>query len=131
MSLSLKKCLVLTTLVVALDIISSNHEIVGQLHFKLAAVSDGKFEDMADAVQAAQTHSEVSAPSPMLQNTSQLVQTIDPTVHNAISFSDTLATILKSLESLQNLGDHLSEVSPNPCLLVKSMDGFRYIHMPN
>ena len=128
------KCLVLITMTVTLDIISPEHKVVGQLHFKIAAVLDGKMEDMAEALQATQTpsvppvppilqnvmadavqpgtHSELSSP-PMVQNASQIVEAMDPVVRMGmtLSFSDTVSSICSSLKALQNLGDHLSEVS--------------------
>ena len=129
------KCLVLSTMTVNLDIISPEHKVVGQLHFKIAAVLDGKLEDMAEAVQATQTqsvppvpltpqnvmadavqpdtHSELSSPPLMVQNASQIVEAMDPVVRMGmtLSFSDTVSSICSSLKALQNLGDHLSEVS--------------------
>ncbi len=125
--------LIMATMTVTLDIISPKHEVVGQLHFKIAAVLDGKMEDMAEAVQATQTqsvvlltlqnvmadavqpdtHSDLSSPPLMVQHASQIVEAMDPVVQMgmALPFSDTVSNICTNLKALQNLGDHLSEVS--------------------
>jgi hypothetical protein len=48
----------------------------------------------------------------MVNNAADAVETANPFVQGAISFTDTWGPVLKKLEAFQSIGTHLSEIHP-------------------
>lgn len=98
---------------VTLDIVSPKGKDAVQLCFKFGTVSDGKRADLTEAIAQAQSGpQQITTPHPVIDSASKFVQSVDPAVQKAISFSDSLGAVMKKLEFIQSVGDHLSEVSP-------------------
>ena len=91
------------------DIIGDSAENVGQLHFKIQPISDGKVADMAEAVAQASSLS-VASPHPASQLLSDAAERAESVVELARKFSDSINDICEKLKFLQDLGDKLSEV---------------------
>ena len=72
-------------------------------------MSDGKKEDLKEAVNQAGLRVITALPL-MISGAVDAVQTADPFVQGAVSFSQTCGLILEKLKALQSIGNNLSEV---------------------
>ena len=94
-----------------LDLDTANHASAAKLFLKIKPVSDGKKEDMKEAVTQVGRQGIASLPS-MVADVTGVVQATDSFVQGAVSFTETWSPILDRLEALQRIGDCLGEVSP-------------------
>ena len=94
-----------------LDLDTANHASAAKLSLKIKPVSDGKKEDMREAVTQVGRQDIAGLPS-MVADVTGVVQAADSFVQGAVSFTETWSPILDKLEALQRIGDCLSEVSP-------------------
>ena len=100
-------------LVVKLELDTANHTSAAKLLLKIRSVSDGNKEDLKEAVNQAGLRGIMALPS-VIGGAVDAVQTADPFVQGAISFSETWAPILEKLKALQSVGNYLSEVTSLP-----------------
>ena len=113
-------------LVVKLDLVTPNQANAAKLFFTIKAVSDGNREDMKEAVAQAGLQGSAALPS-MVDNAADAVETANPFVQGAISFTDTWGPVLKKLEAFQSIGTHLSEVTPFSTFPVLDVAKPRYL----
>jgi len=113
-------------LVVKLDLVTPNHANAAKLFFTIKAVSDGNREDMKEAVAQAGLQGIATLP-PMVNNAADAVETANPFVQSAISFTDTWGPVLKKLEAFQSIGTYLSEVTPFSTFRVLDVAKPRYL----
>ena len=76
-------------------------------------MSDGNKEDLNEAVIQAGLPDIMALPS-MIGGAVDIVQTADPFVQGALSFSQTWSSILEKLKAFQSIGNDLSEVISLP-----------------
>jgi hypothetical protein len=89
------------------------HASAAKLVLKIKSVSDGNKEDLDEAVNQAGLPGIMALPS-MISGAVDAVQTADPFVQGAVSFSQTCGLILEKLKALQSIGNNLSEVISLP-----------------